>query len=184
MAQLTSGLYSIFNSAKLYGLFQKMVGSSQGRRWYIDAYFRLTPGIRILDIGCGPAKVLDCLPSDVEYIGYDVSESYIRDAKRKFGSRGTFYSMPIEEMRSIDLPRVDLVTAIGVLHHLDDQQAKTVFEIAVAHLKKGGHLFTLDATFAKGQSLLSRIVVGLDRGRNIRSPEAYTALAAPYFQQV
>src|SRR4051812_34076661 len=73
----------------IYSAFQTLVGASYGRQWILSEAWRVKPGMRIVDIGCGPGDIIDSLP-EVQYIGLDVSEDYIRDAKRRYGTRGTF----------------------------------------------------------------------------------------------
>ena len=47
-------------------------------------YIRYQEEQKILDIGCGPADILKYLPSDVAYCGIDLSEDYIRDARKQY----------------------------------------------------------------------------------------------------
>jgi len=75
----------------------------------------------------------------------------------------------------------DLIMAIGVLHHLDDQEAELLFQVAHGALRQGGRLITCDGTFVSGQSLTARTLLKLDRGRHVRSPEAYEAIARRVF---
>ena len=39
--------------------------------------------INILDVGCGPADILESL-DNINYYGYDINESYINFAKNKY----------------------------------------------------------------------------------------------------
>ena len=39
--------------------------------------------VAVLDIGCGPAEILESLPR-VQYFGYDINRNYINYAKRSF----------------------------------------------------------------------------------------------------
>jgi SAM-dependent methyltransferase len=76
------------------------------------------------------------------------------------------------------------VIAHGVLHHLDDDQARTLFRVARRALKPGGRLVTYDGCFTPDQSAAARFVVSLDRGRHVRTREAYERLARGEFSEV
>ena len=78
----------------------------------------------------------------------------------------------------------DLVLAFGLLHHLNDDEADALFRLAAEALKPGGKLITIDPVYADGQSALARWIISKDRGQNIRSPESYTQLAKPQFEQL
>jgi hypothetical protein len=76
--------------------------------------------MRILDLGCGTAEILGALPTDITYVGYDMSPEYIAAAQNRFAGRGTFHCRLLEQAEVAALEPFDLVLGIGVLHHLDD----------------------------------------------------------------
>jgi SAM-dependent methyltransferase len=78
----------------------------------------------------------------------------------------------------------DIVLATGVLHHLDDEEAVELFELAARCLKPGKRLVTLDGCYVQGQSAMARIILSRDRGRFVRNEEAYSQLAASAFRTV
>ena len=105
----------------------------------------------MLDIGCGPAEILGELPDDVTYLGFDLSETYIKAAQKRWGARGTFRCAPVDAVTVRELPQVDVVLAVGVLHHLDDGDAERLFTLAGSTLAPGGRVITYDPCFAPGQ---------------------------------
>ncbi|HEV7524035.1 MAG TPA: class I SAM-dependent methyltransferase [Acidimicrobiia bacterium] len=149
----------------------------------VERYMRVEPGARVLDIGCGPGDLVAALPQ-VDYLGFDPSDAYIASARERFGDRAQFRVGDVRSVEPDDLGRFDLVVAQGVLHHLDDAGAAQLFEIAAGVLADGGRLVTVDPCFAPAQSRLSRAIVSRDRGGNVRTIDAYRALASRSFRDV
>src|SRR5215471_15468764 len=76
MAEITSGLRSILSLPLVYEAVQRVFGARSGRPTIVDRFIRPKPGDRILDVGCGPAKLLAAMPG-VHYVGYDPNPRYI-----------------------------------------------------------------------------------------------------------
>lgn len=172
----------LLGSAPVYSLFRKLVGRDASRLAYVREHLRLEPGQRVLDLGCGPGDILQFLPA-VEYVGYDINPAYIERARKRFGQRGAFHCRAVTDDLSVT-PPFDVVIAHGVLHHLDDDAARTLFRVARRALKPGGRLVTFDGCFAEGQPALARLFLSLDRGRHVRSRDAYERLARSEFEEV
>jgi SAM-dependent methyltransferase len=183
MTERTSGIRSLLSIPAVYVLMQRMIGSPNVRREFVDRHVRPAAGERVLDIGCGPADLLSYFP-EVTYVGVDPSADYIAAADRRFGERGTFAVAGVDDLDPGQLGEFDLVIAKGVLHHIDDEQARKLFAIAARVLVPTGRLLTLDPGYAAGQSALSRFVVGQDRGADVRSDQRYVELAREAFDHV
>lgn len=168
---------------KMYSLFADVVGGDS-RRKYVDQYIRPGAGDRVLDIGCGPADILDYLPATVSYTGFDGSPSYIDSARARFGARGSFFCELVDEKVIQRIGRFDLAIATGVLHHLDDADAVSLFRIAHHALVPGGRLITLDGCYTPEQSRVARYIISKDRGEHVRPAPAYEALARSVFADV
>jgi SAM-dependent methyltransferase len=166
-----------------YELLQRALGSRRVREEYVHRHVRPMAGDRVLDIGCGPGDILDYFPA-VTYFGVDPSAAYIASATRRFGGRGKFSVLGVDELEPKELGEFDLVIAKGVLHHIDDDQARRLFDVAAQVLAPVGRVVTLDPCFADGQSPLSRFVVRQDRGANVRTEGGNVELAREYFTEV
>ena len=184
MAQTTTGLRSVLSTAAVYDLFQGLVGADSLRKTIVKEYVLAGPHRRILDVGCGTAEILRFLPDDVEYVGFDASPEYIDSARSRFGKRGTFFAKLVTDADLGTLGEFDLVMAMSVLHHLSDTEADHVFGLGARALADGGRMFSNDPSLVPGQSRLARAVIQRDRGRNVRSPEGYRALAEARFSHV
>jgi len=162
-----------------------VVGS---REWRIFAeeYVRARAEDRVLDVGCGPADVVAVLPRDIEYTGIDVNERYVRAAERRFAARGRFFCRALDRGLVAELGpgRFDIVVAHGLVHHLDDGEAAEFFALARTALRAGGRLVTADGCYAADQSPAARYLLSRDRGRHVRTRNAYVALAARSFSDV
>jgi SAM-dependent methyltransferase len=181
--QRQGGLYSIFDHHAFYTGFQELlVGAARGRREVVREFIRPFPGARILDLGCGPADLLADL-GDVDYVGIDSHADYVRTAQKRYGNRGRFLC---QDLASAAPPgwRYDRILAIGILHHLDDPSCHRLFQLASQCLNEDGVLFTIDPSFVPRQSWLGRWLTSRDRGRNVRAPAVYEALAREYFREV
>ncbi len=183
MSHRSTGIYRIFQSATVYERFQRLLGSGAARRRFVRDFLHPVPGTRILDIGCGTGAILGYLPEGVDYVGYDLNPRYIEEARRKYPGRGRFFCARVEEAPE-EPGGFDLVLAIAILHHLDDPEADRLIASAYRHLRPGGALVTLDPVRHPGQSPVARLLVALDRGRRVRTPEGYRDLASPYFPSV
>ena len=175
-------LREILAFPRLYRLFGRVVRGS-GRERYVADYLRPTPGMRILDIGCGPADILNDLP-DVHYTGIDISPLYIEAARQRHGHRGTFLCEDVVVTADREPASADLVMANGILHHLDDDAALKLLRLARKALAPGGRLVALDGCFVEGQSRLARFFLRRDRGRFVRRVDEYLALGRQVFGQV
>ena len=174
---------SLLSIPLVYRLFGKAIGGDEGRRTFVSQYLKPNPGDRVLDIGCGEAGILDYLP-DVDYVGFDPSPSYIAAAQKRYGNRGRFQCGSVSEDVVAEIGTFDIAVANGVLHHLTDSECVRLFEVARRTLKKAGRLLTFDGCFLPTQSPIARFLLRADRGKFVRSPESYLALAGQVFPAV
>ena len=185
-------LSDVLSSPQLYDLSQLL---SRGRCYaqdFLGKYVEPQPGDRILDIGCGTGLKLKYLLkyfSDikVEYIGFDMSESYISAAKKSFGAKGTFLCEELTAESVVNFGLFDKVIAAGVVHHLDDLQSENLFRIAHKALKPHGRLVTLDGCYFPENMKQSRLVTiqfENDRGKYIRYQDEYEKLAKKNFTKI
>ena len=182
--QSNSGLLGWLKVPFLYNLFQDVVGANALRRKIIRNHARARPGDKVIDIGCGPALVLQSLP-DVEYVGLDIDPGYIAFARRTYGDKGTFV---VGDTRSLGgdsrFKDADIVIAVSVLHHLDDEEAADCIRFAYDALKRGGRLICHDACWIPNQGAFSKWIMSRDRGRNIRTEQQFRQLAGKVFKNV
>lgn len=164
-----------------YRAFGWVIGAERAHATLAREYLRPRPGARLLDIGCGPGDLVRYL-NDVEYLGVDPSADYVRAAKARY-PHARFVCSEIAD-HPLAPGTFDLAVAAGVLHHLDDTEALRLFTSARQALCPGGRLVTLDGCYLARQRPLARKLLELDRGRHVRTPAGYVALAGEVFGRV
>ncbi len=174
----------ILASPLVYRLFSTMVGQGPARKIYVSDYIKPQPGERILDIGCGPGDIVEHLPNNTEYLGFDMSPVYINAARKRFGGRANFICQQLDEDIIKEQELFDIVIAIGVLHHLNDNDAIRLFQLAYQVLKPGGRTITIDPVFFHGQPWLEHGLVSRDRGDYVRYQNDYPGLIPAEFKSV
>jgi SAM-dependent methyltransferase len=177
MAQVTTGIRAILSHPLAYNALQSLMGAEELRVLNVQNHVRPFPGMRILDLGCGTAEYLGVLPTDIVYVGYDMSPEYIAAARKRFGDRGSFHCGLLEQTDVARLEPFDLVLGTGVLHHLDDDAARRFMAVAAAALRPGGRIYTVDPCFAPDQSPIARFLISRDRGQHVRDADGYRDLA-------
>lgn len=173
----------ILRYPRAYSLFSSLAGG-KARRRFAEQHVRPHAGQRILDIGCGPADILEVLPEDVVYVGFDESAPYVDAAKRRYGNRGEFRCASVTRDLIGRYRGFNVALALGVLHHLDDADAFTLLTIAREALVSGGRLVTIDGCYVERQSHLARYFLRCDRGKFVRRADEYLALAGSVFGAV
>jgi len=165
-----------------YQLWWTLVGGPAWAKVLVDEYIHPTAGARILEIGCGPGTILRYLPRS-EYIGFDLSAKYIAMAKKRF-PHAQFVCERVSQFSLEKHHSFDLVLALGIVHHLEDGEAKQLFEIAYQALKPGGKFVTVDGVWTREQSSTARWLLARDRGEFVRNEQQYLGIASKVFGTV
>ena len=173
----------LLSISSVYRSFQARLRSDDSVSRLTEEFLRITPGQRVLDIGCGPADILAYLPEDIDYQGYDAEPNYIATARKRYGERGSFAVRAVSPEAVNNIGTFDVVMSIAVLHHLTDAEADTLFASAAKVLRPGGRVVTVDCAYVDGQNPVARILASLDRGKHVRSPDGYLSLARRHFEQ-
>lgn len=181
MGQIVSGIRAVLSHPFVYDSFQNICGAHAARIKFANEVIRAKPGERVLDLGCGTAEILRYLPKEISYHGFDISEPYIRAARERYGTRGLFEVDILDPVKAARLPKFDVVLTIGVLHHLSDDEAKSLFATAQAALKPGGRFISADPCLVDGQNPIARLLIKKDRGQNVRSEAGYLEVAHGVF---
>ena len=167
----------MLGTAVAYSGFLRLVQADRFFARVVDEHLRLRHGARLLDLGCGDGALSEHV-GDVEYTGIDHNRAYVDKAVRRHGAPGrTFVCADLAEFAETGSGTYDVVSLIGVLHHLDDGLASDVLATALRLLAPAGRIVTVDPVFHPDQRAVARVLMALDRGRFVRHPPHYLQLA-------
>ena len=182
MSQKANNIYSLLSNTFVYSFVQMIMSSTAFKKKIVKKYIT-KKRVNVLDIGCGPAEILDSLPN-VYYYGYDINHTYINYAKKKYGLRGKFYCKKFTKSEIKKLPKFDHVLLLNILHHLGDEEIKNLMQLLKKILKKGGNIISQDPILIKKQNLLAKFIIYRDRGNNVRSKSGYIKIIKKYFKKI
>jgi len=168
---------------EISSVYAKLMGFLLGANTYetlVDEYIQPTPGCSVLDVGCGPAAILDLL-HDVNYIGLDHNPNYIAAATKKYGSKGTFICAGVDQLNDYGPKTFDQIIVLGVMHHLDDQQLTQLMRSLKDRLNRDGVLITFDVAYEDKQNLIAKFLAKNDRGKFVRTKDQYLEFISPTF---
>jgi SAM-dependent methyltransferase len=173
---------SLLAHPSVYLAFQRSLRADKHRFECLRA-LDVQAGHTVLDVGCGPAYYLPALPK-VTYHGFDTDARYIAYARQHYGHLGSFTcDMYTEESRR-NLPSFDRVLLMGLLHHLDDQQATALLALIARSLRPDGIVIALDTCLDPALWPAQRWLATRDRGQHVRETKDFVRLAQQSFSSV
>lgn len=174
MAQRITGLYQAIRIPSIYKGLMYALGADHAIKRLVNEVLKPNPGIKMLDVGCGPANILAYLPP-LDYTGIDLNEKHIAFARALYGNRGRFI---IGNAASdlLDGGSFDLISVSALLHHLSNNEAVSLFTSLKRLLKQDGKIVTIDNVWLPRQRMAVKLINNLDSGINIRTPEGYLEL--------
>lgn len=186
-SHITSGIRKVLESPIIYQSFQSLVGANKLYRKFINDYVEIMNDDHILDIGCGPGKMIEFFPKDIDwnYSGIDLNEEYIKSAKKAYSSLGNFYVGALDPNYNFSFDsNFDKAYAFALLHHIGDETIINLLSELSKILKKGGVFISIDPTFTKNQSAIAKKIISLDRGQNVKTPQGYKEIVSKVFSKV
>ena len=134
-----------------------------------------------LDLGCGTAEVLERLPKNIVYLGVDNNPQYIAFAEQKYKDRPntSFICADWNDTQwqtTFPNQEVGVVSLLGLLHHLNKEEAQGILTLSLDLVKENGTLITLDGCKEIHASNTERFFYWIDRGKYIRSAAALKQL--------
>ena len=181
MAQ-RSKIHLILEIPIFYNFIQKLFSHQNTRLRWNKLIEENQDGI-VLDVGCGPGNQSINFKKSRAYIGLDISEVYINEAKRLYGEYGEFHVLSATDIDILPHSEFDLVILNGVFHHLSDNDIIEFLGKVCQKLKKNGVLVSVDPTFISGR-FFANLIVSQDRGLHVRKPEELLAITEKYLKTI
>jgi ubiquinone/menaquinone biosynthesis C-methylase UbiE len=175
-------IHRLLELPAVYRLSQAILAAGQQRwlgRRIAEILEDVSPGSRILDVGCGPES---WLPSHgVTPVGLDVSRRYVSELAKK-GTPGVVGSA---DALPFSAGSFDAVFSIGLLHHLPDATVRGVMEECARVCQQAdGRLVVLEAVPPRSpwRRPMAHWIRRADRGRFMRTEEDWRALLLPAYR--
>jgi 2-polyprenyl-3-methyl-5-hydroxy-6-metoxy-1,4-benzoquinol methylase len=183
MSQKITGIYKILSFFLFYRLTQRIMSGVSFRNNFVKNIIK-NKNNYILDIGCGTADILESIPNN-HYYGFDISKNYINYAKNKFlNNNYHFFNEKFNQNAIKNLPKFDFVILFGILHHLSNIEINNLFVNIKKVLKKSCVILIVDPVLIEKQNFISKLLIKLDRGKNIKNFKEYNITLKKHFRKV
>ena len=183
MSQRINKIYNFINSPLVYRIIQYIMSGTSFRNSIIKKNIKKS-NLEILDIGCGPAQILEQIPR-CDYYGYDIDQRSIQYAKKKYRQKNYhFYCKKFDKTEIKKLPKFDFVIFFGILHHLSNKEADKMLTLCKRTMKKNSKLLTEDPILLEKQNIIAKFLIEKDRGINVRQKKEYINLLKKHFKKI
>lgn len=152
-------------------------GNFNAQKKVLQNDFAANAGEKVLDIGCGTGEFSVFFQNAV-YTGIDVEKKYIDYAQKNY--KGKFLTTNAAIL-PFSANAFDKILIIGVLHHMNDEQGRSVLAEARRVLNSNGRMLVMEDIKLAGEGLLTRLIHRFDLGKHIRNEGEYRALLQRHF---
>lgn len=132
---------------------------------------------RVIDLGCGPGTNASVF-SPAQYLGVDLSESYIDYARTHYPHRFEVWDLT---KAGPEIEMFDLALINSVFHHLSDHETSRVLTALSRHLRSDAVVHIIDLVLPPRPSL-PRWLAQLDRGDYARPLEHWRGLLGKHLE--
>ena len=183
MSQRKNQIYNFINNPVIYKIIQGIMSGTSLRNSIIKKNIKKS-NLKILDIGCGPAQILEHIPQ-CDYYGYDIDRRFIQYAKKKYHQKNYhFYCKKFNKTELKKLPKFDFIIFFGILHHLSNKEVHEILKLCKKIMKKNSKLLTEDPILIENQNVIAKFLIKKDRGLNVRNKQEYINLLKKHFKKI
>lgn len=166
---------TLLKDARWYGRFLDLIRADRAQSRLVADHIRPRPGDSVLDVGCGDARIRPLL-GDVDYVGVDLNDNYLDAASELIDDHTRLLHADVASLPGLGLGPFDLAMAVGLHHHLSDDEVRSLIADVAGVVAPGGRYITLDPLFAPDSRTTARVLAALDRGRHVRDQAGYVRL--------
>ena len=183
MTQRKNQIYNFINNPLIYKIIQGVMSGTSFRNSIIKKNITKN-NLKILDIGCGPAQILEHIPK-CDYYGYDIDRRSIQYAKKKYYQKNYhFYCKKFNKTELKKLPKFDFIIFFGILHHLSNKEVHEILKLCKKLMKKNSKILTEDPILLENQNVFAKFLIKKDRGLNVRDKQEYINLLKKHFKKI
>ena len=183
MSQRKNQIYNLINNPLIYKIIQGVMSGTSFRNSIIKKNITKS-NLKILDIGCGPAQIIEHLPQ-CDYYGYDIDQRSIQYAKKKYYQKNFhFYCKKFNKTELKKLPKFDFIIFFGILHHLSNKEVHEILKLCKKLMKKNSKILTEDPILLENQNIVAKFLIKKDRGLNVRKKREYLGLLKKHFKKI
>ena len=143
-------------------------GKMNGDPAYASVLAHVESGHAVLDVGCGEGYLLALVRenrANTQLFGVDHDERRVASGQEALGDGASLW---VGDVRSADLPAVDVVACLDVLHYQTPEEQDVILARLVEALRPGGVLLVRDGTSDGGlrsvaTTFSERVAVALGR---------------------
>jgi predicted TPR repeat methyltransferase len=169
--------HRILSNDLVYDIFQTCVGSYRFRKRFLSN-LDLTLESRVIELGCGTGITLETMRNN-HYIGIDISQKYLQKAHNRNTSARLILGdvSSSQTFEDISATKKDLVLALALWHHIDDDQMIKTLQNISGISQVGTKVYSLDPFVDELTSSSASWVARNDRGKFLRSVKHLEELA-------
>jgi len=182
MSQKSNLFYNFISNKYIYIFLQKLMSATSVRKNFVKVHIK--KDFNVIDVGSGLSTIIEGLPS-INYYGYDINRAHIKYAKKKYFKKNFhFYCKRLTKNEILGLPKFDCALLLGIVHHLNDNEFKTMISLIKKSLKKNGKILILDNVITQKQNFISKFLIKRDKGDNIRNLNQFKLILNKYFSKI
>ena len=152
---------AIFHAARF-----ALVGHQAVTKRLVREHLAATPEATVLDVCCGVGEFAPAVTG--RYVGVDANPRFIAEARRRHAGQDS-RRFEVGDVLRLDYPphHFDSTIVVNSLHHFSDAEATRLLAEVRRLTRRLVLVIDADGT---PRGLLRRVLLGLDRGRFMRTP--------------